>query len=112
MRLQVVVMACRARDSIIPGPDFGLNKFEWFSKRFKQIDDISNDESFLSRVYEWRLNMKTGEVAETNLTGAKYSMEFPMINETYNGRRNKYGYTKVVNPKLSTISGSHYYVTW
>ncbi|KAL8522068.1 hypothetical protein ACS0TY_012284 [Phlomoides rotata] len=102
---EVVVMACRARDSIIPGPDFGLNKFEWFSKRFKQIDDESDEESFLSRAYEWRLNMQTGEVAEMNLTGAKHSMEFPMINETYIGRRNKYGYTKVVDPKSSSISG-------
>ncbi|KAL8461813.1 hypothetical protein ACS0TY_033061 [Phlomoides rotata] len=92
-------------DSIIPGPDFGLNKFEWFLKWFKQIDDESDEESFLSRAYEWRLNMQTREVAEMNLTGAKHSMEFPMINETYNGRINKYGYTKVADPKSSSISG-------
>ncbi|KAI3468214.1 hypothetical protein Pfo_024877 [Paulownia fortunei] len=110
---EVVVLACRARNSIIPGPDFGLNKFEWFSKGFKQIGtldeigEISEDESFFSRVYEWRLNMHTGEVAEKNLTGTEYSMDFPMINEKYSGNKNKFGYTQVINSNASSKSGDH-----
>ncbi|KAL0311969.1 UNVERIFIED_CONTAM: Carotenoid 9,10(9',10')-cleavage dioxygenase 1 [Sesamum radiatum] len=108
---EVIVLACRASNSIIPGPDFGWNKFEWFSKGFKQIgalkeiDEESEDESFLSRVYEWRLNMLTGEVAEKNLTGAEYSMDFPIVNENYIGNKNKFGYTQVVDSDASSMSG-------
>ncbi|KAK4419960.1 Carotenoid 9,10(9',10')-cleavage dioxygenase 1 [Sesamum alatum] len=108
---EVIVLACRARNSIIPGPDFGSNKFEWFSKGFKRIgaleetDEESEDESFLSRVYEWKLNMLTGEVAEKNLTGAEYSMDFPVIHETYIGKKNKFGYTQVVDSNASSIAG-------
>ncbi|KAK4388832.1 Carotenoid 9,10(9',10')-cleavage dioxygenase 1 [Sesamum angolense] len=108
---EVIVLACRARNSIIPGPDFGWNKFEWFSKGFKQIgaleeiDEESEDDSFLSRVYEWRLNMLSGDVAEKNLTGAEYSMDFPIINEKCIGKKNKFGYTQVVNSDASSISG-------
>jgi hypothetical protein len=35
---QVVVWGCRALDSIIPGPNAGLNKFEWFSTRLRPIN--------------------------------------------------------------------------
>ncbi|KAG8375584.1 hypothetical protein BUALT_Bualt10G0115700 [Buddleja alternifolia] len=103
---EVVILACRACNSIVPGPDFGLKKFEWFSKGFKQMsDDESDDGSLLSRVYEWQLNMQTGEVAEMNLTGSEYSMDFPMINEKYIGIKNKFGYTQVVDSNASSISG-------
>ncbi|KAL0323822.1 UNVERIFIED_CONTAM: Carotenoid 9,10(9',10')-cleavage dioxygenase [Sesamum calycinum] len=33
---EVVVMACIAKDSIIPGPDLGKDKFGWFSRGFKK----------------------------------------------------------------------------
>lgn len=103
---QVVVLACRASTSIIPGPDFGMNKFEWFSNRFKKIEQ-SEDESFFSRIYEWRLDMKTGEVTERNLTGMEYSMEFPIINERFIGIESKFGYTQVVDLNASSMSGNH-----
>ncbi|KAM7513148.1 hypothetical protein LguiB_012023 [Lonicera macranthoides] len=112
--LQVIVWACRARESIIPGPDHGLNKFEWFSKGFKHInlidqnceDSLTQEEGFFfSRAYEWRLNMKNGEVKEKNLTGKKFSMDFPMINEHFTGVKNKYGYTQVVDSLASSTSG-------
>ena len=68
--------ACRALDSIIPGPENGLSKFEWFSRRFKHINSIEGDINsstedglLFARCYEWRLNMQTGEVRERNLTG-------------------------------------------
>ncbi|KAG6389428.1 hypothetical protein SASPL_150896 [Salvia splendens] len=90
---EVVVLACRARDSMIPGPDFGLNKHEWFSKGLEQT---GADAQFLLRVYDWRLNLLTGEVvAEKNLTGTDYSMEFPIINDKYIGKICKYAYTQV-----------------
>ena len=86
--------AFRANNSIIPGPDLGLNKFEWFSSRFKGLESqqsdtaFSSDESFFSRAYEWRLNMENGEVKERYLSGTTRSMDFPMINENYLGLEN------------------------
>ncbi|KAL7188487.1 hypothetical protein ACSBR1_038364 [Camellia fascicularis] len=80
---EVLLWACRARGSIIPGPDLGLNKFEWFSRGFKPLNsaeennDSSAQDSFLfSRCYEWRLNMKTGEVKGMNLTRTESSVDF------------------------------------
>ncbi|KAI7981549.1 Carotenoid 9,10(9',10')-cleavage dioxygenase 1 [Camellia lanceoleosa] len=107
----VVLWACRARGSIIPGPDLGLNKFEWFSRGFKPLnsaeennDSSAQDSLLFSRCYEWRLNMKTGEVKGMNLTGTESSMDFPIINEHFTGLKNKYGYTQVVDSIASSTS--------
>ncbi|KAF6164196.1 hypothetical protein GIB67_010166 [Kingdonia uniflora] len=109
---EVVVRGFRAVESIIPGPDFGLDKFEWFSKGFKPIvscaasENRSTEEGFLfARCYEWRLNIKTGETKERYITGSTFSMDFPMINEKFNGIRNKYGYTQVVDSLASSSCG-------
>ncbi|GLT53564.1 hypothetical protein SLA2020_268270 [Shorea laevis] len=116
---EVVVWGCRALDSIIPGPDAGLNKFEWFSKRLRplnnnisttdQEDDISSrsreDGLLFSRCYEWRLNMQTGQVRERNLTGTQFSMDFPIINPDFTGLQNRYGYTQVLDSIASSTSG-------
>ncbi|XP_056167092.1 carotenoid 9,10(9',10')-cleavage dioxygenase 1-like isoform X2 [Syzygium oleosum] len=112
---EVVVRGCRALESIIPGPDFGLDKFQWFSKRLKPIrsseenvaptTEEEEEGSLFSRAYEWRLNMITGEADERNLTGTKYSMDFPMINSNFTGLKNKFGYTQVVDSSASSISG-------
>ncbi|KAF5456481.1 hypothetical protein F2P56_025963 [Juglans regia] len=110
---EVVVWGCRALDSIIPGPDMGLNKFEWFSRRFKPINckeeknpsNSTEDGSLFTRCYEWRLDMQTGEVRERNLTATEFSMEFPIINGNFTGVKNKYGYTQVVDSIASSTSG-------
>ncbi|KAF9662256.1 hypothetical protein SADUNF_Sadunf18G0034200 [Salix dunnii] len=106
---EVVVRACRALDSIIPGPDTGVNKFEWFSKRLKHIKSVdeytsSEDGSLFTRVYEWRLNMNTGDVRERFLTGTEFSMDFPMIQGDFTGVKNKYGYTQVTDSNASSDS--------
>ncbi|XP_057737840.1 carotenoid 9,10(9',10')-cleavage dioxygenase-like [Arachis stenosperma] len=83
---EVVVWGCRALDSIIPGPEAGLN----------------NDSKFFSRCYEWRLNMETGEVNEKYLTdGPNQFMDFPVLNESFIGVKNKYAYTQVVDLNAS-----------
>ncbi|GFZ16213.1 hypothetical protein Acr_25g0006220 [Actinidia rufa] len=110
-RDEVVVWACRARGSLIPGPDLGLDKFEWFSRGFKPLnsseenDDLTQDAMFFSRCYEWRLNTQTGKVKERNLIGTQFSVEFPMINENFIGIKNKFGYTQVVDSIASSNSG-------
>ncbi|KAK7311776.1 hypothetical protein RJT34_10124 [Clitoria ternatea] len=81
---EVVLWGCGALDSIIPGPEDGLNEFKWFS-----------------RCYEWRLNMKTGEVKEKYLTEPELFMDFPVINPCFAGIKNRFGYTQVVDPIAS-----------
>ncbi|BBG95318.1 carotenoid cleavage dioxygenase 1 [Prunus dulcis] len=115
---EVVVRGCRALSSLIPGPDGDVgfnNKFEWFSKGFNfahhtkdvsSADDIFAEPGyFFSRVYEWRLNMVSGEVEEKNLTGTEFSMEFPFINDQVTGLKHKYGYTQVVDSMASSTCG-------
>lgn len=103
---------CRALNSVIPGPDYGINKIEWFSRGFENgnsIDETTETSTetgeLFSRAYEWRLNMKTGDVNERNLTGNEFSMEFPLINEKFSGIRNKYGYAQLVDSAASSSSG-------
>jgi carotenoid cleavage dioxygenase-like enzyme len=113
---QVVVWECRALDSIIPGPDAGLNKFEWFSTRLKPINSrVTEDQDsgswsredglLFSRCYEWRLNTRTGQVRERNLSGTEFSLDFPIINPNFTGVKNSYGYTQVVDSLASSTSG-------
>ncbi len=52
-------------------------------------DDIQVSD--LPRLYQWRLNMKTGEVTE-KLLDPDWGSEFPRINENYMGLRNQYSY--------------------
>ncbi|XP_012077565.2 carotenoid 9,10(9',10')-cleavage dioxygenase 1 [Jatropha curcas] len=105
---EVVVLGCKALDSVIPGPEMGLNKSEWFSRRFKHIEsDYKNPEDGLlfTRCYEWRLNLETGQVKERYLSGTEFSMDFPMINGDFTGLKNNYGYTQIVDSEASSTSG-------
>ncbi|KAF9613045.1 hypothetical protein IFM89_005479, partial [Coptis chinensis] len=111
----VVVRGCRAQGSVIPGPDFGHNKDEWFSRGLKPLYQYDENASsnlevgeLFARVYEWRLNMLSGEVKETSLTGTSFGMDLPMINEKYNGIRNKFGYAHVADPTASSSAGLKY----
>ncbi|KAF8028632.1 hypothetical protein BT93_E1312 [Corymbia citriodora subsp. variegata] len=106
----VVVRGCRAPTSVFPGPDWGMNKFDWFSRGFdfrEPVDANANKRVgyLFTRAYEWRLNVETGEVQESNPTGTEFSMDFPFINADFNGLRNKYGYAQVINSKSSSESG-------
>ena len=84
-----MLWGCRALDSLIPGPEDGLKESKLFS-----------------RCYEWRLNMQSGEVKEKYLTGPEQFMDFPMINPSFTGIKNRYGYTQVVDPTASFAAGN------
>ncbi|KAL3361241.1 hypothetical protein AABB24_014239 [Solanum stoloniferum] len=109
---EVVVRACEARQSVIPGPSSSINHFDKFSKWLKRETSSTNGdsheftkESTFSRVCEWRLNMKTGQVKEKkNIFGDEFVMEFPFINEKISGFRNKFAYLQVV--ESTEVSGS------
>ncbi|KAK8991648.1 hypothetical protein V6N11_062651 [Hibiscus sabdariffa] len=110
---EVVVWGCRALDSVIPGPDKGKNKFDWFSRKFRPIkssegsidDQVSEEQLIFPRPYEWRLNKQTGDVKEKNLTGTEFSMDFPFINEAFIGLQNNYGYCQIRDSIASSASG-------
>lgn len=112
IKLKVVVRACRARQSVIPGPSSSVNHFDkifkWFKRETTSTNDDSDEftkESTFPRICEWRLNMNTGEVKEKkNLSGDEFAMEFPIINEKFSGFRNKFAYLQVV--ELTEVSGS------
>lgn len=98
---------CRALTSVIPGPDGGKNKYEWYSEGFNFSDDSDSTEVgyLFTCLYEWRLNMLSGEVEERNLTGTEFSMDFPFINEEFTGLKHKYGYTQVIDSSASSLCG-------
>lgn len=100
---------CRALRSFIPGPDGGKNKHEWYSEGFNFSDDRDSAEVgyLFTCLYEWRLNMLSGEVEERNLTGTEFSMDFPFINEEFTGLKHKYGYTQVIDSRASSLCGKN-----
>lgn len=63
------------------------------------------DEKLFSRLFEWRLNLKTKTVLGEYLTGTECSLEFPMINNHYTGVRHSYGYAQIVD-SLTRSAGS------
>ncbi|KAK8928661.1 Carotenoid 9,10(9',10')-cleavage dioxygenase 1 [Platanthera zijinensis] len=103
---EVIVRGWRSIGSMIPGPDLGRNKSQWFSRGFnrKSTDEYS-DGLFFSRLHEWRLNMNTASVTERYLMGTGFSSEFPFANDLFGGLYNKYAYAQVVNSEASSDAG-------
>ncbi|KAM7274482.1 hypothetical protein ACFE04_016348 [Oxalis oulophora] len=108
---EVVVRGCRALESIVPGPERGLNKLEWFSKglilKNKENEDTTSEDdhgTLFARCYEWRLNMRTGQVTEKYLTGTDYALDFSFINTDFTGLKNKYGYAQVADSYASAAA--------
>ncbi|XP_028552287.1 carotenoid 9,10(9',10')-cleavage dioxygenase-like isoform X3 [Dendrobium catenatum] len=106
---EVVVRGGRSRGSIIPGPDLGRNKCQWFSSGFKlklageDCDGNPNEGLLNFRLHEWRLNMKNGSVRNRYLTGSDLSIEFYMCNDLFVGLHNQYAYAQVVDSVASSI---------
>ncbi|KAI4377649.1 hypothetical protein MLD38_015244 [Melastoma candidum] len=103
---EVVVTGCKALTAVFPGPDHGMNKFEWFSRGFNFADPVDGAPHgyLFTRAHKWRLNMETGEVVETALTGKDSSMDFPFINTEFTGLKNMFGYAQVVDSQASSKS--------
>ncbi|KAF8035836.1 hypothetical protein BT93_C1763 [Corymbia citriodora subsp. variegata] len=107
---EVVVRGCWAITSILPGPDWGMDKFDWYARGYKfppkKRENGNEEEGFLFHcVYEWRLNMETGEVKERNLSGTRTSMDFPFVNGKFTGLKNKFGFTQFVDSAASSSCG-------
>ena len=65
-------------------------------------DDVTVED--MPRMYQWRMNMKTGEVTE-KLLDADWGSEFPRINENYMGLRNQYSYNGRMSPDVAGFDG-------
>ncbi len=73
------------------------------------IDGVStaNDIAQLrmnARVWEWRMNLATGEASERCLN-PEYNVEFPGINLRYQGRPNRWGYLVDHDPQILRWTG-------
>ncbi|CAM0908153.1 unnamed protein product [Alopecurus aequalis] len=93
---EVIVRGFHVPDSIITGP-----------RLINMTDETTNqgpNEEY-SRLYEWRLNLKTRTVAEKYLTGMEVALEFPVINDKYVGLRHKYAYAQVIDSPASFAGG-------
>ncbi|RWW01907.1 hypothetical protein BHE74_00007828 [Ensete ventricosum] len=107
----VVVRGCRTTGSVIPGPDHTANKAEWYRRAYLQPNEESHsfdpavDGVVFSRPYQWRLSMRTGAVKEGYLTGKEIAMDFPAINLSFTGLRNRYAYAQVVDSEASSKLG-------
>ncbi|KAK3133094.1 hypothetical protein QOZ80_6AG0532090 [Eleusine coracana subsp. coracana] len=102
---EVVVRGIRSADSIIPGPSLAPNNSE--SKGSELTEDEKSakqgiSREFFSRIYQWRLNLKTKAVSGEYLTGTDFSLEFPMINNHYTGMQHSYAYAQVVDSLTSS----------
>ncbi len=82
---EVVLEACRSPKTNVVGAD-------------PDTKADSNDTPYL---YEWRLNMKTGEVKERFLD-KEWGSEFPRINDNYAGRKHQYAYCARISNDASS----------
>lgn len=58
----------------------------------------------IPRLYQWRFNLKTGQISEQMLD--EIPSEFPRVNETFLGRKTRYGYTaKMANHPMPLFEG-------
>lgn len=65
IREHVIVRGCRALTFILPGADGSRNPYEWFSKGFHFAGDHHDSAEIgylFEHLYEWRLNMLSGDV--------------------------------------------------
>lgn len=69
-------------------------------------NDQGTDEEYFSRLYEWRLNLKTGAVKGKYITGKDVALEFPVINDQFAGLHHSYAYAQVVHSTASLAGGS------
>ena len=56
-------------------------------------------------IYEWRFNMRTGEVKERRLCDKH--LEFGMVNASYWGKPYRYAYSMIAHPRHFLFDGIH-----
>jgi carotenoid cleavage dioxygenase len=105
---EVVLRGCRA-DSV--DLSFG---WEWGNHEFGSIGDREDvvrkylEEGFracehATRLYEWRLNLRTGAVAERKIGSSM--VDFPLVNPNFEGQKHRHGYCSAAKLEESITSG-------
>ncbi|OAE33836.1 hypothetical protein AXG93_3559s1020 [Marchantia polymorpha subsp. ruderalis] len=94
---EVVIHGLRSKMSFL-NTDMNLDKAKWYSRGLtrsppgqEELDPLS-DGALLTYPYEWRIDLESGNVTERVLVDEEISMEMPRINESYVGRKHRYGY--------------------
>jgi len=90
----VVLQACRT-----PGTNLtpSAQGEDWSEKSWRYGSIFHN------RIYEWRLNMATGEVKEGIIGPYETWPEFPTINPRYVGRKNRFAYCVDYDYRISRV---------
>jgi len=90
----VVLQACRT-----PGTNLtpSAQGEDWSEKSWRYGSIYHN------RIYEWRLNMSTGEVTEGVLGPYEAWPEFPTVNPRYVGRKNRFAYCVDYDYRVSRV---------
>ncbi|CAK9238338.1 unnamed protein product [Sphagnum jensenii] len=83
---EVVLIACR-----MPTYDFTL---------FAAFDEDKYEDS-RPQLYEFKMNLKTGEATQRLLS--TLTIEFPRINDNYIGRKQRYAYGAIFDKKMTVI---------
>ncbi|WP_070120862.1 carotenoid oxygenase family protein [Bacillus marinisedimentorum] len=97
---EIVLIGCRVREPEPPEIEGG-SRIERMMQ-FLRLD---------SRLYSWRLNMKTGAVKEGML--CDMNTEFPVINSTYLGEKARYSYNVHIDASFTMkFNGLVKYDTW
>ncbi|KQJ98059.1 hypothetical protein BRADI_3g34720v3 [Brachypodium distachyon] len=94
---EVIVRGIRVPPSVL----VGLNQAHLTS-----ANDQGMDEEYFARLYEWRLNLKTGAVKGRYITGKDVALEFPVINNQFSGLHHSYAYAQMVHSTASLAGGS------
>jgi carotenoid cleavage dioxygenase len=105
---EVVLRGCRA-DSV--DLSFG---WEWGNHEFGSVEDREGvvrkylEEGFkacehATRLYEWRLNLRTGAVAERKIGSSM--VDFPLVNPNFEGQKHRHGYCSAAKLEESITSG-------
>ncbi|CAM6107157.1 unnamed protein product [Calypogeia fissa] len=91
---EVVVIACRS-------PSIDMETISVYDKE--------KADAFIHDLWEYRLNMRTGEAKERKL--GEFVSDFPRINEEYVGRKNRYVYTALFEDATHHIGIAKYDLT-
>ncbi|KAL3744356.1 hypothetical protein ACJRO7_013598 [Eucalyptus globulus] len=108
---EVVVRRCRSLTLVFPCPDWGMNKFNWFSRGFNSREPVDTNANkhggyLFTCAYCLWVEIEHGiwEIQESNFMGTEFSMDFPFINAEFTGLRNRYGYAQVTNSEQALIA--------
>ncbi|KAG6544250.1 hypothetical protein Mapa_014253 [Marchantia paleacea] len=113
---EIVMHGLRSKMSYL-NTDEKLDKAKWYSRGLtrgapgQEGHDPLSDGALLTYPYEWRIDLESGTVTERVLIDEENyeMMEMPRINESYVGRKYRYGYAICLDLDRSRKAGVPYF---